>query len=258
MSTVEVNGITMYYDIRGEGKNLVFIHGLGSSTLDWEDQVSYFSTKFKTICIDLRGHGSTDKTGEKYSPELFAEDVAHLLNKLQLTDNHIVGLSLGGIVGFQLALDYPELVSSLTVINMVASIPDNMSKLEFIKRNVLITLVGMKKMGEVLAPKLFPKEEHEDKRNLLIERWQKNDKKAYLKTMNSLKKWNVKDRLGNISCNTLIVHAENDYYPLTEKQYIQDQIPNSKLIVIEDAQHAVNVEKPDHFNQILDNFLNSL
>ncbi|TFG15374.1 MAG: alpha/beta fold hydrolase [Promethearchaeota archaeon] len=249
--------ININYEIKGEGQPLLFIHGLGSSLRDWEDQIPIFSKKYKTIAIDLRGHGGTDKPKGPYSISLFAKDIAELLKTLKFEPVHVVGISLGGAIGFHLAIDYPELTKSLVVVNMSASLPIETFKEKqmFLMRILIVKLLGMKKMGEVLAKRLFIKPEQQNSRDKMASRWAENDKKAYLSALKTLKNWSVLDRLPQIKCPTLIVSADEDYTPLDTKKEYTKLIPNAKLVVIEDARHAVTVEKPEEFNSILMDFL---
>ena len=252
-----IRDININYEIKGEGQPLLFIHGLGSSLRDWEDQIPTFSKKYKTIAVDLRGHGETDKPKGPYSISLFAKDIAELLKSLKFSPVNIVGISLGGAIGFHLAIDYPELTKSLVVVNMSASLPIKTFKEKqmFLMRILIVKLLGMKKMGEVLAKRLFIKPEQQDLRERMASRWAENDKKAYLSTLKTLKNWSVLERLPQIKCPTLIVSADEDYTPLDIKKEYTKLIPNAKLEIIEDARHAVTVEKPEEFNSILMDFL---
>lgn len=259
MPKQKVNDIKMYYESTGEGEPLLLIHGLGSSTRDWEFQVPTFSQKYRVITIDLRGHGKTDKPKGPYNMQMFAKDIAELLEIIGVTSTHILGISLGGGIAFQFAVDYPELVKSLIIVNAGIEIPADSfkMKLEAFKRISIVRLVGMKKMGQVLAPRLFIKPEQEDLRQKLIERWQENDKKAYLSAMRALIGWSIRDHLDKIKCPTLIIGSDQDYAPSSIKEEYTTLLPNAKFIEIKDAGHAVAIEKPEEFNEIVMNFLSN-
>ena len=256
MPKKEVNDINIYYEITGEGEPLLFIHGLGSSTRDWEKQVPFFSTKYQVIAVDIRGHGKSDKPKGPYSIPMFVDDIAGLIKNLKSFPLNVVGLSLGGGIAFQLAVDHPELIKCLVAVNSAVGVPPGFKwKLEFFKRNLVVKLIGMKKMGEILAPRLFIKPEQEELRQKLIERWAENDKKAYLNALNSLKNWNVVDQFDKIKCPTLVLGSDEDYSPVSAKEEYTALIPNGKLIVIKDARHALPMEKPNEFNEVLMTFL---
>src|SRR5439155_12833482 len=89
----------------------------GSSKRDWEPQVAELAKTYRVITVDLRGHGQSDKPAGPYTIPEFAADVAGLLESLHASPAHIVGLSLGGGVAFQLAVNYPALLKSLTIVN---------------------------------------------------------------------------------------------------------------------------------------------
>jgi len=252
-----IRDININYEITGEGQPLLFIHGLGSSLRDWEEQVPIFSKNFKVITLDLRGHGQTDKPRGPYSIAMFANDIADLIKSLKIGPVHVVGISLGGAIGFNLAIFHPEIAKSLTVVNMSASVPIKTLKEKqmFFLRILIVKLMGMRKMGEVLAKRLFIKPEQEELRERMATRWAENDKKAYLSSLKTLKNWTVLERLREIKCPTLIIASDEDYTPLEVKEEYTSLIPDAKLVVIKDARHAVTVEKPEEFNSILMDFL---
>ena len=248
-----IRDININYEIIGDGQPLLFIHGLGSSLRDWEDQVPVFCKNFKVITLDLRGHGQTDKPKGPYSISMFAEDIAELIKSLKVDPVHVVGISLGGAIGFHLAIDHPDITKSLVVVNMSASVPIKTLKEKqmFFLRILIVKMMGMKKMGEVLAKRLFIKPEQEELRERMASRWAENDKKAYLSSLKTLKNWSVLERLHEIKCPTLAISSDEDYTPLSDKEEYITLIPNAKLVVIKDARHAVSVEKPEEFNTIL-------
>src|SRR5262245_51159666 len=91
MPTARANTIQLYYEMDGTGQPLVFIHGLGSSTRDWEAQVPEFSTSFQVITFDLRGHGQSDKPAGPYHMTMFSADLLALLQRLGIGAAHVVG-----------------------------------------------------------------------------------------------------------------------------------------------------------------------
>ncbi|MFC2064630.1 alpha/beta fold hydrolase [Chloroflexota bacterium] len=257
MSILTTNQIKMNYQITGDGDPLVLIHGLGSSGRDWEYQLDVFARKFKVITMDLRGHGNSDKPKGPYSMAMFAQDIAGLLIELQEEPAHVVGLSLGGGIAFQLALDHPDLVKTLTIVNsfpelMIRSFKDRLNTWQ---RFAIVKLLGMKKMGEILSERLFPKEEHGEIRELFVQRWAENDPRAYQASMQAMIGWSVVNRLDSIKCPTLIIAADNDYSSVESKQEYTKLIPGAELVIIQDSRHATPVEHPEKFNKLLWDFL---
>ncbi len=257
MPAIRISNINTYYEISGQGEALVFIHGLGSSSQDWSFQTEFFSKDFQVLAYDVRGHGQSDKPKGPYSVPIFAEDLANLLKKLGIKKAHLVGLSMGGWIAFQFGVDYPEMVRSLTIVNSWADMrPKNWAdRRTLFQRNILFRLFSMRKIGKILAPKLFIKPEQEDLRQLFIENWAKNHKPSYMASMKAGTGWSVADRLDEITCPVLVVAADEDYTPVEAKQVYVDALPNARLAVIEDSRHATPVEKPEEFNRLLLAFL---
>ena len=257
MPTIPANHINLYYEEHGDGQPLVFIHGLGSSTRDWEFQVPEFSKSYRVIAFDLRGHGQSDKPAGPYHLPMLAADLAGLLQALRIPSAHLVGISLGGGVAFQFALDYPAMVKTLTIVNSGPSLggTPEQARQEIERRVGIVQQLGMRAMGEALSPNLFPKPEHAALRETFVARWAENDPRAYIEATRSMLGWNVVDQLGAIVCPTLILAADQDYSPVAAKEAYVKMTPHARLVVIPDAHHATPIEQPEKFNAALTDFL---
>lgn len=257
MAKIDVNGINLAYEVDGEGTPLLFIHGLGSCTLDWEHQVAAFAKTHKVITYDLRGHGNSDKPPGPYSIKLFAADAAGLLRALGVQSAHIVGVSLGGGIAFQLAVDEPALVKTLTIVNSYPEMILRTFKEKFGMwlRFFIVRTKGIPRMGAILAPRLFPGPDQGALRDTFVQRFSRNDKKAYLETLRSLVGWSVTDKLGAIACPVLVVSADQDYTPIAMKEAYVAKIPRAKLVVVPDSRHGLPMERPEQFNAVLAEFL---
>jgi 3-oxoadipate enol-lactonase len=257
MPKLHVRDIDLYYEVNGQGQPVVFIHGLGSSSRDWERQVPVFSKQYQVLTFDIRGHGKSDKPAGPYTIALFAADTAELIKGLGVAPAHIVGISLGGMIALQLAVSARDLVRSLTVVNAGPEfiIRTAKERLQVLQRQVIVRLLGMRKMGEVLSKRLFPKPGQEDLRSLFVERWAENDPRAYRDAMRALVGWSVTDHLGSIQCPTLVISADQDYTPVAAKEAYVARMPRAELVVISDSRHATPVEQPEQFNEALLTFL---
>lgn len=257
MPTLKIKGINLYYEDQGTGEPILFIHGLGSSGQDWELQAAAFSPHYRVITLDLRGHGRSDKPAGPYTMSQFAGDAAALLQSLGVASAHVVGLSLGGGVAFQLAVDQPALVRSLTIVNSAPEMVPRTFKERFTiwQRLAIVHLMGLPKMATVLSPRLFPDPAHAHLRQLFAERFAQNEKPAYLASLRALIGWSVTPRLGDINCSTLVITADQDYTPVALKEAYVAKMPNARLAVIPNAHHATPMERPEAFNAVLGEFL---
>lgn len=252
-----VDDTRLYYTERGVGEPLLLIHGLGSSSRDWAAQVDYFADHYRVLRVDLRGHGRSEKGGGPYSIARFARDVAVFFRKQDAVPAHVVGLSMGGMVALELAGGAPRLLRSLVVVNSVADM-----RLRtwhdvwfYVSRRAAVQLLGMRRVGQLLAGRLFVKPSQEDLRQKFVRRWAQNDKQAYLWSVDAIMRWSVADRLNDIDVPTLLVSSDEDYTPVSAKERIAAQMPNAELAVVDDVRHALPVEKPAAFNAIVDDFL---
>src|SRR5262245_53911806 len=115
----EVNGIKMYYEEHGHGEPLLLLHGaLGSldSRSGWAMLLSVLSSRYRTITVEHRGHGRTNNPAGRLTYALIADDIAALVEQLDLGRAHLAGVSDGGIVCLALGMTRPDLVLSLVCI----------------------------------------------------------------------------------------------------------------------------------------------
>ena len=257
MPFLNLSNLKLYYKITGNGQPLLLIHGLGSSSRDWEKQVPVFAKKYQVITLDLRGHGQTDKPSGPYSIGMFADDTVALIRELDIAPPHLVGISMGGMVAFDLAVRFPELLRSLTIVNSYPEmrVETLWEHLQVWRRVLFLELLGMRGTGILLGKHLFPKAEQHELRELFVSRWAENDKRTYRESLRAIFNWDVERHLGKINCPVLVVASDGDYMPLDEKRAYTAKLPNAKLVVIKDARHAVTAEQPEQFNMILNEFL---
>lgn len=248
---------TFSFTEHGSRTPVLLVHGLGSSTLDWEYQVPVLSQHYPVISLDVRGHGRSDKPRETYSIAGFAEDVAALIEHLNLPAVHLVGISMGGMIGFQVGVDYPHLLKSLTIINSAPEVKVKRPKdvLMLAQRWVFSRVLSLEVIGKKLGLLLFPKPEQVELRLKIERRWPMNDKRAYLASLDAIIGWGVRERLARITCPTLVVTADSDYTPVAVKQAYVDELPNARLLVVEDSRHATPMDQPEFFNAQLLAFL---
>ena len=113
-----VNGLKMYYEVYGQGKPLVLIHGsFMTIPLNWANIIPLFARDRKVIVAEMQGHGRTRDIAREFSYEAMADDVSGLLKHLKIDSADILGYSMGGGVAFQTAIRHPEQVRRLIVLS---------------------------------------------------------------------------------------------------------------------------------------------
>ena len=249
--------IALHYEQQGSGLPLLLIHGLGSSGLDWEYQVPAFAKTFRVITVDLRGHGLSPRPAGPYSISGMAADVLALLDELGIASAHVVGLSMGGAVAFQIAADAPQRIRSMTIVNsgphMVLT--TLRQKLAIGIRVPIVKLLGLPTMGKMISQKLFPDPAHQQLRDTFVERLSRNDKAAYIASLRALIGWSVQARLSAMHCPTLVITADQDYSPVSLKEQYVALMPKAQLVVVPNSHHALPLERPEAFNKVLAEFL---
>jgi 3-oxoadipate enol-lactonase len=118
MPYASINGIHLYYEIRGEGDPVLLIPGLASDINTWSP-LHKAELRYRWISIENRGAGRSSKPAGPYSMEMMADDTAAMLRSLQISRAHVIGKSMGGMIAQHLAVRHPELVRSLTLVSTV-------------------------------------------------------------------------------------------------------------------------------------------
>jgi pimeloyl-ACP methyl ester carboxylesterase len=257
MPIVQANGLSLYYVEHGWGEPLLLLHGLGSRAADWALQFPSFAAEYRVIAPDLRGHGESDKPPGPYSIAQMAADVAALLGALEATPAHVAGLSMGGMVALQLAVDRPDVVRRLVVVNSVpALVPRTMrERMRLGSRVVMAELFGPRLTGQLLSRRLFPAPDQAAFREAMVQQWASNDPKAYRAALRACVGWSIVDRLEEVRAPVLLISGDADYLPLDAKLACVERLADGRLLVIPDSGHATPVDQTDLFNETVLDFL---
>jgi pimeloyl-ACP methyl ester carboxylesterase len=258
-------GHDLYHERHGPpgAPPLLLLHGLGSSSADWRWQVAAFSDRYAVITPDLRAHGRSILSGAvpghgRLSVEAMAEEVDDLLNSLGDGPVHVVGLSLGGCVALALALGAPTRVRSLTLVNAFARLrPAGWRGAgRMLERLILLTVAPMPVIAARIARNLFPQPAQADLRAAAAASLGRNDKRAYWAAVQALTRFDIRHRLGEIRCPTLLVAGERDTtVPRASLELLRRRIPHAQVRIVPDSGHATPYDQPLLFNGLLLEFL---
>lgn len=256
MPNVISNGIRTFYEVYGEGEPLVLVHGLGSSHEDWELMVPALKEHFQVILYDVRGHGNTERTKGPYSIPLFANDLAKFLKAINIESAHIGGISMGGMIAFQFAVDYPEFLKKLIIINAVPDVKLKTleEKVQLYTRKILTKAVGMYRMADLLIFNLFPWPNQKKLRARFLERFKRNDEAPYDASLNAIVGWGIGDKIKDIEAPTIVISAEKDYLPLETKEKYVNKMQNASFVVIKNSRHASTQDQPEKLSQLIIDF----
>jgi 3-oxoadipate enol-lactonase len=258
-----VNGFLLRYELWGEGQTpLVLLHGLGSSADDWMLQLPAFAPHYQCVPVDLRGHGSSDKPPGRYSVALFAADVVALLRRLDLAPAHILGLSLGGLVAQQLAMDHAEMVRSLVLINTFPGLwlpPIGVFSTLLRRRGAVFHPRDMAAAAAEVADALFPSPSLSLLKEWTERRIAANDPDAYFRSTLAVVRFQPGRRLDRVRCPTLIIAGEADrVVPRVYQERLRNRLPHAEFVSIPDSGHASNIDHPDVVNEAVLTFLHTV
>jgi pimeloyl-ACP methyl ester carboxylesterase len=189
---------------------------------------------------------------------LFTSDVVALMDALSIEQANVIGLSLGGCVAQQLALDFPQRVKRLVLVNTFArmDLGGPIDALMLVLRVSVLSLFGLPMQARLVARRLFPKPEQAALRQMAQERIAANDPAAYGRCMAAVRAFDVRGQLRQIACPTLVVAGDRDTtVPLRAKRLLAQQIPGAKLELVADSGHATPIDQAEIFNRIVFEFL---
>ncbi|MCH7370624.1 MULTISPECIES: alpha/beta fold hydrolase [Aeromonas] len=239
----------------GEGPLLLLLHGLGSSSLDWQAQIERFSEHYRVVALDLRGHGQSMQEGPFDVPTL-AGDVTRWLDE-QPEPAWVVGLSLGAMVALELALQLPHKVRGLVLVNgfseCLLETPKDQER--HAMRLKWLRWFGMRPLAWWLARELFPGPELAQVRSTFRQRFvRSNKKKTYRALLDGLPGWSARARLGQIVQPVAIISTTQDYLPLAKRVEQFAALPNASIHT-PPGHHAWPAEDPAGFNHLLERIL---
>jgi len=258
-----VKDVELYYYTIGQGSPLVLIHGWCADGLSHLFQLP-LSYNYRLILPDLRGFGKSSKPQTECTTEILASDVNGLLETLGMKKAGVYGCTFGGMVALQFALDYPEMVEALILVN-TASTSSGLRQFfdDFI--SLLNAPNAVEALIEMMSSALSGFDEAFAKSPaglMFIEAWLERlehiEPKALIELAKGIKKFEVTQRLSEISVPTLIVAGEKDpVFPPSYSEEMHKRIAGSEYVII-DAGHGTPFLRPDEFNKVVRNFLNKI
>lgn len=249
-----------YYDSFHGDETIVFLHGLGASSLSWEYQVACFKQSYRVIVPDIRGHGKSALGKEPFSFEGCADDIYALLQRLDIKKVHLCGFSFGGLVSFEFAIKYPEMLLSFCAVNVLARFDLNSPGINLLYhlRRVLARVLPLKWLAYLMAVTLFPNKKDAHLRRKMLQQSVCVNRPGYICAVDAMQGWSVEKELDKIKVPALLIGSEFDYALFKEKDELANMMPNASYHEIKGAHHFVIWEYADEFNRVYKGFLESL
>ena len=262
MQQITRDNIQFHYSIEGHGAPLVLIPGFSAGAWIWFQQTSMLSGAFQTITFDPPGIGPSPYCERPARMRFIADDIAALLQSLEITQAHILGASFGGFVAQEFALTYPEMTRTLnlccTSFGGPKHVPPSMEIL-----GAVASYNGFNseaRIRRLLMPAFSPEfaRNHSDQVNALIDRRLANpvDERAYRWQLTAAMAFNTESRISELRIPTLVISGDADQIvPPQNSRNLAARIPDAQLSLIEGGSHLFFLEQPREFNAVLEKFL---
>lgn len=280
--TVTIDGINLHYFCGGSGPPLVLVHGLGSSAaVEFYHNLEPLAAHHRVFAIDLPGFGRSDKPALEYTIALFVRAVSDLMDCEGIERAAVMGVSMGGRVALGLALDSPEKVERLVLVDALGvGAPRRVLAYSILLTRGLgeLTLRGtaraLRKMNPAVIRRFWGW--YLKRPNRVDTIWSDERiahhgtllatpeyRAAYLSALRSIAGMQqlrdgvvVEDRLQELRMPTLLIWGGHDHiFPASHAQAAKERIPNARLEVFGDSGHTPQMEEPERFNRLVLDFL---
>jgi pimeloyl-ACP methyl ester carboxylesterase len=238
----KLDDISMYVEQHGKGEPIIFIHGGMGSAKAWTDQVEFFAKHYRVITPESRGQARTTDGKVPLTYHLMAEDIIHLMDKLQIPSAYIVGWSDGGNIGIDLAIHHPERIKKLVAYGAnINPAGQQANSLEYL-RTATPKQMQSDNGSDYLA--LAP---HPENLPIIVEKI----RKLWLNEPQF-----TPAQLASITTPTLVMDGqEEELIRPDHAKEIAAAIPNAKLVMLPNVGHFATFETPVQWNQAVANFL---
>lgn len=256
-----VNGIQINYRVDGpDGAPWVTMsNSLATTHRMWDAQMEAFTKQYRVLRYDKRGHGDTEVTPGPYSFELLADDVLALLDALQITQTHFVGLSMGGMTGMTMALRKPSVLRTLVLCDTTSRDPLGDPALWQQRIDAVRAGGSMEPLVESTVARFLTPDTVKNRpavADIVRGMVRTTPIGGYIACCQAIAKLDLTDRLGGISIPTqVVVGADDPATTVAMAQTINERIAGSELVILKDAAHLSNLEQPRAFNEAVLGFL---
>lgn len=242
-------------------RTIVLSHAIGMDLTVWDPLANLLSADCRVIAFDHRGHGSSDAPEGLYTMAELADDAARMLRELDSGPVVWVGLSMGGMVGQEMALRHPSLVAALVLANTTSGYPDEARK-AWQQRIETVRSQGIEAIADAVMGRYFH-EAFRTQRPAAVARARQRltttDVAGYIGCCNAVGTVDTTERLALISAPTLVIAGELDQgAPVSMSQVLADKIPQATMVVLQQASHISSIEQPQAFNDAVIGFIDSI
>ena len=255
----------------GSGEPVIFIHGLSGCWQNWLEQLPLFARDHRVIAVDLPGFGQSEMPIKEISISCYAEAIDELMEEMDIETARIVGNSMGGFIGAELAIQHPERVERLVLVAAaglsIESIrTERTTGLRHRAENLIFFSLGhiaSRSHQVALRPRLRAAllmlvAAHPQKLPgpLAAQQVLGSGKPGFSDALEAMCRYPLRDRLEKIACPTLIIWGDKDILvPVKDAAIFEELIPDARKIIYKDTGHVSMMERPERFNSDVKAFL---
>ncbi len=261
MPFVENQGAKIYWDEEGSGEPLLLIMGLSYPSYMWHRTRPVLAKRFRTIALDNRGVGQSDVPPGPYSIALMASDAAAVLDAAHVQSAHVFGVSMGGMIAQEFALQDPDRVLSLILGCTASGGPHAVQPEPAALQTLMRQGMNPEQAKEAIIPFIYdaatPRERIDEDMAIRM-KWYPTPQ-GYMGQLRGIMGWEAYSRIAQITAPTLVIHGETDrLVPAANGRLIAERIPGAKLVLIPRASHIFETDQPGAAHQAVLEFLTSV
>ncbi|WER46136.1 alpha/beta fold hydrolase [Cupriavidus sp. WKF15] len=255
---IHVDGVDLHVRVDGaDGPWVVLAHALGANHTLWDATARHLCARYRVVRPDMRGHGSSSAPVGPYAMMRLADDVAAIMDALQIPQAHFCGISVGGMIGQTLGVRHAERLLSLTLVATISHTPLDAHPM-WHNRIGQVEAHGMSGLADATLERWLTepfRHAHADEVARIRAMLLATPVRGYVGVGQAIMAFDAASALHRIHCPTLVVAGEHDQgATVAMAQSIAAAIPGARLEVLP-AAHLVPVEQPDRFHAALDSFL---
>jgi pimeloyl-ACP methyl ester carboxylesterase len=261
------------YDIRGEGENLLLINGIGAARESWALQIGDLAAKFRCVTFDNRGVGDSEISAGPYTTRQLADDAARLMRTLKIDRAHVMGVSMGGAIAQELAINHPELVDRLAIVCSWEACDNYLRRCFSVMREMalsegpkgpewvnsvqrFLSLIGFAREDFADSYKMITDLEEAVRAAVADGRGQRFE--AFVAQADACLSHDTRGRVQAIKAPTLILAGDLDSFtPLPLSEALARDIPGATFEIMHGCGHVMFYERPTDFNARIVKFLNA-
>jgi 3-oxoadipate enol-lactonase len=261
MAIAEVNRQRLYYEVHGDGEPLLCVAGLTCDTLVWIPQIQAFSAAYRTVIFDNRDAGQSSMAEGDYEIADMARDALALADHLELDTFHLLGVSMGGAIAQEIALQAPDRVRTLTLAVTFAAGGAYARRLAEVWTARVAHVSHEQHVDELML--LNHSEGFYDNpemvefiRTAMLNNPHPQPPEAFARQIAASGRHAARERLGSLTMPTHVIGGEYDILvPVWKSREVASLIPGSKLTILPAAPHGLSIERAEEFNAAVLDFI---